>query len=176
MTAILLTLALIFAQLSLLALGGGITVLPEMQRQVVEVHHWMSAQDFSATFALAQAAPGPNLMVVTLIGWRVAGPAGALVTSLAMFGPPSILTCIVMRVWARWEDRPWRRLAQTSLVPLTAGLICASAALLTQTVAYSWALLAIAALGAAATLTTKLPPLLILAIGALIGLSGFGQS
>ncbi|MFX8957521.1 chromate transporter, partial [Acinetobacter baumannii] len=80
------TLALIFAELSLLALGGGNTILPEMQRQVVDIHHWMTAQEFGALFALAQAAPGPNMMVVPLVGWHVAGFSGVLVTSLAKFG------------------------------------------------------------------------------------------
>jgi chromate transporter len=71
----LIALALIFSQLSVLAFGGGNTILPEMQRQVVEVHGWMSAADFSALFALGQAAPGPNLMVVTLVAgtWRGGG-------------------------------------------------------------------------------------------------------
>ena len=88
----LIALAIIFSQLSVLAFGGGNTILPEMQRQVVEVHGWMTAADFSALFALGQAAPGPNLMVVTLVGWHVAGWAGMLVTTLAKFGPSSIIT------------------------------------------------------------------------------------
>ena len=77
-------LAQIFTQLSVLAFGGGNTILPEMQRQVVDVHGWMTAADFSALFALGQAAPGPNLMVVTLVGWHVAGWSGMLVTTLAV--------------------------------------------------------------------------------------------
>ena len=91
-------LAQIFTQLSVLAFGGGNTILPEMQRQVVDVHGWMTAADFSALFALGQAAPGPNLMVVTLVGWHVAGWSGMLVTTLAKFGPSSIITVI-----ARWD-------------------------------------------------------------------------
>ncbi len=80
----LIALALIFAELSVLAFGGGNTILPEMQRQVVEVHGWMTAADFSALFALGQAAPGPNLMVVTLVGWHVAGgPGRCVVTTIA---------------------------------------------------------------------------------------------
>ena len=75
----LIALALMYGQLSLLAFGGANAVIPEMQRQVVDVHHWMTAQDFAAMFALAQAAPGPNMMVVGLVGWRVAGVAGAVV-------------------------------------------------------------------------------------------------
>ena len=73
MIATLITLAVLFTQLSLLAFGGGNTILPEMQREVVEVQHWMTAETFSSLFGLAQAAPGPNLMVVTLVGWHVAG-------------------------------------------------------------------------------------------------------
>ena len=85
----LIAIATIFSQLSLLAFGGGNTILPEMQRQVVDVHHWMSAHEFTALFALAQAAPGPNMMIVSLVGWHVAGWSGLLVASLAKFGPSS---------------------------------------------------------------------------------------
>lgn len=92
MTPILLSLFVIFAELSVLAFGGGNTILPEMQRQMVDVHHWMTAQQFSAMFALAQAAPGPNMMIVPMIGWRLAGLPGVLVTSLAKFGPSSLIT------------------------------------------------------------------------------------
>ncbi|HEY1412290.1 MAG TPA: chromate transporter, partial [Rhodopila sp.] len=81
MIAMLVSLAAIFAELSLLAFGGGNTTLPKMQRQVVAVHGWMPAAEFSALFALAQAAPGPNLMIVPLLGWRVAGLPGVLVSS-----------------------------------------------------------------------------------------------
>ena len=70
MIAILLALVLIFAELSLLAFGGGNTILPDMRRQVVDVHHWMTNQQFTSLFALAQAAPGPNLMIVPLRKFR----------------------------------------------------------------------------------------------------------
>jgi chromate transporter len=105
-------LAMVFAQFSLLAFGGANAVLPEMQRQVVEVHHWMSAQEFAALFALAQAAPGPNMMVVSLIGWRVAGFWGALVTTGAVAAPASILTFLVSLVWHRCRDAEWRKAVQ----------------------------------------------------------------
>ena len=99
-------LAQIFTQLSVLAFGGGNTILPEMQRQVVDVHGWMTAADFSALFALGQAAPGPNLMVVTLVGWHVAGWSGMLVTTLAKFGPSSIITVIALGLWERFRTGP----------------------------------------------------------------------
>ena len=115
----LLALALLFAELSLLAFGGGPTVLPEMQRRVVEVHGWMTAAQFTALFGLAQAAPGPNMMVVTLLGWRVAGFWGALAATAAMFGPSSVVTGVALRVWERFRHAPWRRAVQAGLVPIT---------------------------------------------------------
>jgi chromate transporter len=175
MSAALIALALIFGELSLLAFGGGVTVLPEMQRQVVDVHHWMSAQDFSAMFALAQAAPGPNMMIATLVGWHVAGLPGVLMTSLAKFGPSSLVTGLAMHVWERFKTRPWRRVVQAGLVPIAVGLVTSSAALITTATARDWILAAIVAVTATVTLTTRISPLWMLAAGAIIGLTGLGQ-
>ncbi|MFP6560999.1 chromate transporter [Paraburkholderia sp. B3] len=168
-------LAAIFSQLSLLAFGGGNTILPEMQRQVVEVHHWMPASEFSALFALAQAAPGPNLMIVPLVGWHVAGWAGLIVTSVAKFGPSSLVTIAVLHAWDRFKDRPWRRIAQRGLVPVTAGLVAASAMLIAKASDPSWIAWAITGVCAVLAFRTKVHPLWLLAAGSLIGLSGFGQ-
>ena len=171
----LISLAIIFSQLSLLAFGGGNTILPEMQRQVVEVHPWLTAQEFAALFALAQAAPGPNMLVVTLIGWRVAGLTGALVTTLGVAGPSSIVTILALHAWDRFRDRPWRRYAQAGLVPVTAGIVAASAALIAEAsnpTAIAWAITAFTAVLA---LKTRIHPLWLLAAGSLIGLTGFGQ-
>ena len=175
MTATLVALAAIFSQLSLLAFGGGNTILPEMQRQVVEVHHWMPASEFSALFALAQAAPGPNMMVVTLVGWHVAGWAGMLITSIAKFGPSSLVTIAALHAWDRFKDRPWRRIAQKGLVPVTAGLVAASAVLIAKASDPSWIAWAITGVCAALAFRTKIHPLWLLGAGSLIGLMGFGQ-
>lgn len=175
MTATLVALATIFSQLSLLAFGGGNTILPEMQRQVVDVHHWMPASEFSALFALAQAAPGPNMMIVTLVGWHVAGWAGMLVTSLAKFGPSSLVTVAVLHGWDRFKDRPWRRVAQKGLVPVTAGLVAASAVLIARASDPSWIAWAITGVCAVLAFRTKIHPLWLLGAGSLIGLTGFGQ-
>lgn len=175
MKDVLLSLAAIFSQLSLLAFGGGNSILPEMQRQVVQVHGWMTRADFSALFALAQAAPGPNMMVVTLIGWHVAGWPGVLVTSIAKFGPSSLVTMGALHAWERFKAHPWRRFIQLGLVPITAGLVAASALLIAQASDRTWVLAAITAIIAVASYRTRLHPLWLLAAGALIGLTGFGQ-
>jgi len=174
MTATLVALAIIFTQLSVLAFGGGNTILPEMQRQVVDVYHWMSAADFSALFALGQAAPGPNLMIVPLIGWHVAGWMGVLVTSAAKFGPSSIITVIVLGLWERFKDRPWRAAVQAGLFPVTAGLVAASAWLITEASVHDWVLAAVTAAVAAASVFTRVHPLWLLLAGGLAGLIGGG--
>ncbi len=166
----LIALALIFSELSVLAFGGGNTILPEMQRQVVEIHQWMSAEEFSALFALGQAAPGPNLMVVTLVGWHVAGWAGMLVTTLAKFGPSSILTIFALHAWERFKDKPWRRVVQAGLLPVTAGLVAASAALIAHASDTNLVLAAITAVTAALAVKTKIHPLWLLFGGSMVGL------
>lgn len=170
MSETLIALALIFSELSVLAFGGGNTILPEMQRQVVEVHHWMTAEDFSALFALGQAAPGPNLMIVTLVGWHVAGFYGMLVTTLAKFGPSSLVTIVMLHVWERCQDKPWRRHVQAGLMPVTAGLVAASAALIAHASVSNGILAVITAATAAISLKTRIHPLWLLFSGAAAGM------
>jgi chromate transporter len=175
MNQTLVTLALIFAQLSVIAFGGGNTTLPEMHRQVVDVHHWMTGADFAALYALAQAAPGPNMMVAPLIGWQVAGLAGMLVTTFAIFGPSSILTIIALRLWRRFRDKPWRAAVQAGLVPISVGLVAASATVIARTVDHDWIFVAITAVSTAVLLRFRVHPLWMLAMGAAVGWTGFGQ-
>lgn len=174
MTAPLLGLAALFAELSVLAFGGGNSVLPEMQRRMVEVHGWMTAAQFNALFGLAQAAPGPNMMVVTLLGWRLAGFPGALVATVAMFAPSSLVTGVALRAWDRFRDAPWRRAVQAGLVPITAGLVSAGAALIASTAAGTPALAGVVGVAAVLSVATKMHPLWLLGLGAAFGLSGVG--
>jgi hypothetical protein len=85
------TLAWFFALMSLFAIGGANSAVPEIHRFAVDVQHWMTDPQFSDIFGLAQLTPGPNVIVVTLIGYHVAGLAGALVATLAMCGPTCLL-------------------------------------------------------------------------------------
>ena len=165
-------LGLLFGQLSLLAFGGANSILPDLQRQVVG-QGWMSGHEFAALFALAQAAPGPNMMVVSLIGWRVGGLAGALVSTAAIAGPSSVLTYLTAGAWFRLRDKPWRKAIQAGLLPVTIGLVMASAALITKSTTIDWRNGAIAAVVAGLIYFTKYHPLLILAGAAGIGALGF---
>ncbi|HEY0424755.1 MAG TPA: chromate transporter [Rhodopila sp.] len=168
----LLDLAAVYGKLSLLSFGGANAVIPEMQRQVVDVHHWMNAREFAALYALAQAAPGPNMMVVSLVGWRVAGFWGALVTTGAVAVPSSVLTLLVSGLWLRFKDANWRKAVQAGLQPVTAGLIMSSAVLLIETTAVDLTAIAVTAVSAALFIFTKLHPMLILATAAAAGAIG----
>lgn len=165
-------LAALFGELSLLAVGGGNTILPEMQRQVVDVHGWMTPQEFAAMYALAQAAPGPNMLVSTLIGWRVAGLPGALVATVSLCAPSSLLTFGVSGAWERFRQAPWRRVVQAGLTPVTVGLVMAGAAFLAQATSAGWRHGVLTAAAAAILLFTRLNPLVPLALGGLLGALG----
>jgi chromate transporter len=167
----LIALALIFTELSLMAFGGGYAVLPEIQRRVVDVQHWVTAEEFGALFALAQAAPGPNMMIVPLIGWHVAGLPGLLVSSLAKFLPSSLITCLAVSAWDRFRDRPWRAVVQAGLLPVTTGLVAASAVIITTASVYSLWLAVVTGATAAISLFTRAHPVAVLAFGAAAGLA-----
>jgi chromate transporter len=166
----LLYLAAICGKLSLLSFGGAVSVLPELQREVVINHHWLSARDFSALYALCQASPGPNVLIYALIGWRLAGLAGVLTCTIMTFAPTALLTAVALKGWNHYQHHPWRQRIQTGLAPVTVGLIAAAAVLLSRSTADSWPLAGIVALSALLAIKTRLHPLYILLGSALIGL------
>lgn len=175
MISVLVVLAGVFAQLSVLAFGGGNAILPEMQHQVVNVHHWMTAEQFSSLFAMAQAAPGPNMMIIPLIGWHVAGPAGLLVISLAKFGPSSIITVYALKFWDRFKAHPLRGRFEQALKPITVGLVLVSAWLIADASAQNMFLIAIVVFTAAMGLVKKIHPLWIMICGAGLGVVFLGS-
>jgi chromate transporter len=168
----LVTLAVQFAIMSLLALGGANAVVPEMHRQAVELRSWMSEREFTDMFAIAQAAPGPNVMLVTLIGYHVAGFAGALVTTVAMCGPTAVVAHFFGRVWDRFKGAPWRMAVQRGVTPISVGLIGASAIVLTRAADRSWLAVVITVATAATAYWTRWNPLWLIGIAGLAGLTG----
>ena len=114
-----------FALLSVLAVGGGAAVLPEMKETVVGQHHWLTDTQFVHVYSLGQVAPGPNMLMVQIIGDRVAGTKGALVALVAFFLPASILTFATGKLWDRLGDWPWRESIQRGLAPISIGLMLA---------------------------------------------------
>jgi chromate transporter len=169
---VLLTLAVNFALMSLFAIGGANAALPEMHRLAVEVMHWMTDRQFADMFAIAQVTPGPNVIVVTLIGYHVAGLAGALVATLAMCGPTCVFAFFVGGAWDKFKDAPWRAVIQAALVPVSLGLMGASALVIVRVAAQHWVAFAVMAVTAAITYKLRVNPLWIFALAALLGLAG----
>jgi len=169
---ILVEIAVRFALLSLVAIGGINAILPEIHRVVVDVEGWMTSPEFAELFALAQLAPGPNAMVVALIGWKVAGLAGALVATLAACGPSSV-ACYVAWHWAdRLRHSSGRAIVQRALAPIAIGLIMASGYTLALGADHSPGAFALTALAAAALAFTRVNPVWVLLAAAIAGIAG----
>ena len=168
----LLTLAWTFSLMSLLAIGGANSTIPEMHRVAVEVQHWMTDAQFADMFAISQLSPGPNVLIVTLIGFQVAGVIGALIATLAMCGPSAILAYCVSNLLARSSHSPWPALLQAALVPLSIGLMCASGFILALTVDRSWVAAALTIAAGLVAMLTRLNPLWMLVIGGALGFAG----
>ncbi len=157
----------VFMPLSLVAVGGGQSVITEMQHQAVQVHHWLDAKIFLEAFAISRASPGPGSMLSTLVGWQLAGWGGAIVATLAMFVPSSVLCYFVLLLSHRFRGRAWHTALQNGLAPIGGGLILASVLTigrLSGSDALAWAI----ALGSAALLMLyrKCPPPLLFVLGA----------
>ena len=166
----LVALASLFGKLSLLAVGGVNSTVPEIAHEVVAIHHWLTARQFSQLFAIAQAAPGPNMLVVALIGAHVAGVAGGIVASLAMILPAGALVMLVSGLWERFREQRWRQVLQAAILPITAGLVLAAGIVLVRAADHTILLAVITVIAAALTYRTKMHPLWLLAGGAVLGL------
>lgn len=168
----LLTLAGFFAVLSLFSVGGGNSAIPEMHRYAVDVQHWLSDQQFADTFALAQLTPGPNLIIVALVGFRVAGVLGAVVAMLAMCGPTGIAAYFVGQASERFKGKIWHSAISRGLVPVTIGLIAASATVIATTADYSWRAGIITVATAIICYFARINPIWVFVAAAVLGLVG----
>lgn len=130
--SLVLQILLTFSILSLVAVGGANAVLPEMHRQLVEIHAWLDDATFSQLYALAQAAPGPNILVASVMGWRIAGAGGMAAATVGMLVPAAVLAWGVAGLTHRLRGAPWLKPAQGGLVPVAIGLILAAGITMAQ--------------------------------------------
>ena len=166
-----------FLLLSLLAVGGAISAAPDMQRYLVTQHHWLSDVQFSASIAIAQAAPGPNVLFVAVLGWNVAGPIGALATMSGILLPSTALSIWATRWGAQRRQMRGVRAFKSGLAPLTLGLVFATGWLLAEPYvrdpAHRLGALALIGVTVLVMMRSKLSPIWLIALGALVGLSGW---
>lgn len=167
-----LQLCLLFGVTSLLSIGGGNSVVPEMQRQAVYDYHWLTDVQFAEIFAIAQVAPGPSILIVTLIGYQAAGLAGALLATFATVLPAGLLVYLFARSWQHAVHAPWRIAFEHGLAPVAVGLVLASGMIVARTADHSWAQYALTAAATLVFCTTKLNPLIVVGIAAAIGWAG----
>ncbi|MEI6377695.1 MAG: chromate transporter, partial [bacterium] len=165
MTKALLQLAALFSTLSLSAFGGGKVILPTMHQAAVGEYDWMTSQQFVDLFSISMAAPGPSMMMVSLVGLKACLPygtvialLGALVATIGMFLPSSILVFVAGGFWDRWEESPWRKTIKKAIMPISTGLILAATWIIAKDSIHSVAtgIMAMVALGL--MLFTKLNP------------------
>jgi chromate transporter len=123
---LLLSIAQIFAKVSVVSVGGISVMIPEVHRQVVELNEWMNNAQFASVFALSQVAPGPNILLMSLVGWRVAGWAGMAVATMATILPTTILSVLANRLENKLIHAKWYLVTKKSLPPLIVGLIFSS--------------------------------------------------
>ena len=162
-----------FALLSLVAVGGGNAMYPQVHADAVTQMHWLTDRGFTELVAIAQFAPGPNVLIVPLIGWKVAGWLGAFVALIAFLTPSSILTVVAGRVLHRRADAPFVIALRASLRPIAAGLFLASGIALARSTGLGYGGIAITAGVALLATAFDVNPLWWLlaaaAIGAIVG-------
>lgn len=186
-----LLLLLHFLSLSLLAIGGAITTAPEMQRYLVEERHWLSDAEFGASIALAQAAPGPNVLFIALLGWNFGlnaataaaplwlqwawGLAGVAVAMVGILVPSTTLTFALARWGHRNRELRAVRAFKLGLAPIVVALLVATGWLMTMgngDLVENWRLLLLTLMVALLVWHTKIHLLWLLAGGALLGWMG----
>jgi chromate transporter len=159
--------------LTFAALGGGLAMLmPELQRFVVLEHGWMSNEAFIAAFTIGQAAPGPNFLYVTLIGYHLAGVQGALMALFAVLVPPGLACYLLLRFGVTRMSQRFQLAMRNGLAPVSAGLMLSFGWVLCLSVNTNWRAALLTIVTVMLLLRTKVNPVLLVLVGALLGVSG----
>lgn len=169
----LLSVFLHFIAISFLTMGGVISALPEMHRFAVDLEGWLTDRQFAEMFAIAQITPGPNMMIVTLIGYQAAGVLGGVVATACVSVPPAVLSYFVARGFERANEAAWPRLFRAGLMPVSVGLVLATSLVIAMAANESWQAWVLMGLSTAVMMsTTRVHPLWLLAVGGTAGFFG----
>jgi len=158
-----------FLWLSLICFGGGLGVVPEMQRQVVDRFHWVTEREFLDGYALSQLTPGPTMLIAVFVGYRAHGLLGALVAGTAMFLPTALLTGLAARHWATLRRRPWAAAVERALLPIGIGLMTAGVYTLARSGIRDAPAAAIAAAAGLVLWTRRVPAAVVVLAAGVIG-------
>jgi chromate transporter len=158
----------VFSYLSVLTLGGGMAVFPELKNQTVDVHRWLTSSQLDYLYSAGQMAPGPNMMMIASIGQWVAGLPGAAAAVLAFLAPTAALVLVVGRLWIRLETWPWTTAIQRGLRPVAIGLLLAGCVTFSQGVITGWMTALVALVAFVVVLRTSINPAFVVLAGALV--------
>jgi chromate transporter len=170
--SVLISLFLKISAFSLVAFGGVNALLPVLYDLSVNQEHWISSQTFADYFAIAQAAPGPNLMTVTFIGWNVGGVLGAALATLAISWPSSIMIYFLQGYISAIQNKQRQKMIQYAAGALSVGLVLAAAWQISIQVNQSLAAYILTIGTITITFFTRWHPLYLVAAGAACGLLG----
>jgi chromate transporter len=168
----LLTIAAVFASLSLVSIGGGNTVLPEIHRAAVNREQWMTDQQFADIYAISEAAPGPSSMISSLVGYKAAGLPGAVVAIVAILGPSSLLMFVACLTWEHFRSAKWRIAFEKGLAPVSLGLLFSSGVTVVRSSDHSVVAYLVSAITIVLLLRTKVSPLMLMAGAGILGALG----
>lgn len=159
---------LVFLPLSFLTVGGGQSIVADVHRQAVEVQGWMGDARFLELFALSRLLPGPGALLSPMVAWQAAGLAGALVATVAIFLPSSLLVYALAGLWRRSRGAAWTRVVEQGLAPVAAGMILAAGATLLRAAEGGPLAWAVAGLSTLLLMTTRISPFLLLPVAGLL--------
>ena len=175
-----LNVAALFATLSLLSIGGGNAVLPEMHLKAVGQEHWLTDSQFADVFSISQAAPGPSILIVTLVGYGAGlsvggvpgGILGGVIATVAMVLPSATLMYAVTLGWQKAQQSRLRVAVEKGFAPLTVGLILASSLVMSRAADHDWRAYLLTGVCTLIFVCTRTNPLLVVAAAAAIGYFG----
>lgn len=175
-----LSLLSLFGGLSLLSIGGGNTVLPDMHLRAVNGYHWLTDSQFADVFSISQAAPGPSILIVSLVGYAagmqvagvLGGLAGGVLATVAMIVPAATLMYLVTMSWQRAQKSKLRHAVEKGFAPLTVGLILATSLVMSRAADHNWRAYLITAIATVIFVRTGVNPLIVVAGAALLGYLG----
>ncbi|ALR11771.1 chromate transporter [Mycobacteroides saopaulense] len=176
-----LQLVLLFGSLSLMSIGGGNAVLPEMHLRAVSGEHWLSNSQFADIFSISQTTPGPSILIVAMVGYAagvpvggvVGGIIGGVIATVAMVLPAASVVYAVTRFWQRAQNSKWRIAIEKGLAPLTVGLILATSLVMSRAADHDWHAYTLTGICTLIFIFTKMNPLIVVAAAGVLGYVGF---
>jgi chromate transporter len=175
-----LQLVVLFGSLSLMSVGGGNAVLPEMHLRSVQQNHWLNNTQFADLFSISQTAPGPSILIVGMIGYAAGLPVGGLlggilggvIATAAMVIPAASLMYAITLFWQKAEESKWRIAVEKGFAPLTVGLILASSLVMSRVADHDWRAYSLTAVCTLIFVRSKVNPLIVVAVAGVIGYFG----